>query len=160
MRYGAAVRQMPSSVPGSDASADVFQKGGFDIIVHYREGQAWHLFFTRRGLIGADECKVLFTANLQGMPLKSFENQQVGRSAFWVGPGGSPVATLYRVQDDSIIELMVGECVKSLSAARAERIAAAWTGVDDLRRKTPTPVKKKDDSPIDAAGNPKDLRGF
>jgi hypothetical protein len=169
-RYVKVTKRFSATIPGSDPEAVVYDKDGFLVVVHFKQGKAWHVAYSKERLSLNDSQRFL-RANGQNESWGNPEGFQRHDRRYWRARALKYSAVLYHLRTLSVLECMTDECRKAVGEVRQESIRQAMRRSMELPMSKPVTSSGEKTDSSQSSGNPTqpveknsggalDLKGF
>lgn len=126
-RYGEVRATLPASVADSDPEAVRFEKGTLGIIVHFKNGVAWHVSYAQGHLSDIDKDRLL-KENAPGGSWEPRFGQLVGNVFLWHNREAGVIGCGINRRSINSLEVMTRACAEAFGRARTRRLEAAVAG--------------------------------
>jgi hypothetical protein len=132
-RYGQTRATLPASVAESDPEAARFEQGPLGIIVHFKDGVAWHISYAQGHLSDLDKDRLLKENAPTGEWQPRF-GELLGNVFLWQNRQAGIIACGINRKSLNSLEVMTRACADAFGRARTQRIEAATTRSDSGTR--------------------------
>ncbi|MFN0126516.1 MAG: hypothetical protein ACKV19_07525, partial [Verrucomicrobiales bacterium] len=123
-RFGAVRATMPAVVADSDAEAARFDDGSLGVIVHFKQGTAWHISYAKGYISDPDKRRLLKENGATGEWMPRL-GELSGNIFVWNNRDAGMVACAVNNKSLNSLEIMTRACAEAFARARAQRIEAA-----------------------------------
>lgn len=123
-RFGPVRATMPAVVAESDAEAARFDYGSFSVIVHFKQGTAWHISYAQGYISDPDKRRLLKENGATGSWVPRL-GELSGNIFVWNNRDAGMVACAVNSKSLNSLEIMTRACSEAFARARAQRIEAA-----------------------------------